>query len=117
MIFEHTLVYKQIEYKENAKISSINANGKDKWFLTHENIIVEFHFIVKKNGNYFIRGSALKNTRNFFTKPFESKRLSIFLSDGELRAHEFFEFKTIKAKMFCLPYKNEWVFIPLLHTL
>lgn len=117
IVLEHNLAYRQVEFKENSIISSMNANGRDKWFLTHENAIVEFHFIVKANENYMIRGSALKNTQNYFKKPFDSKHLNIFLSDGELHDFEYFKLGAIKAKMYYLPYDKMWVFVPLLHTL
>lgn len=115
--FENNLAFKEIEFKQGAMISSKNKDGKDKWFLTHDNIIVEFHFIVKENGNYKIRGSPLKNTQNFFQNPFDSKHLNIYMSDGELSEFSHFELTAIKAKMFCVPYENMWVFLPLLHTL
>lgn len=117
IISEDILAFKQVEYKPNAMISSRTTNGKDKWFLTHDNVIIEFHFIAKKNENYIVRGSALQNKRNFFETPFDSKNLNIFLSDGKLNEFQYFELSAIKAKMFCLPYEKEWVFVPLLHTL
>lgn len=117
VVFEHSLAYQQVEFKQNAVLSSFKGNAKDKWFITHRNEIVEFHFIVKRNGNYDIHGSALKNTQNFFENPFDSRRLNIFLSDGELNNYKYFKLNEIKAKMFCMPYGNMWVFVPLLHTL
>lgn len=116
---EHNLAFKQVKYKPNSIISSHTANGKDKWFLTHDNAIVKFQFVVKRNDKFIICGSTVKNTQNFFQKPFDSKNLNIFLSDGEVNAAEshYFELTTIKAKMFCLPYEKQWVFVPLLHSL
>lgn len=116
-VIGHYMAYKQVEFKQNVTISTHSANGKDKWFLTHDNIIVAFHFVLKHNENYIIRGSALKNIESFFQKPFDSNHLNIFMSDGELNDARNFELNSIKAKMFCLPYENKWVFIPLLHTL
>lgn len=113
VVHEHDLAYKQIEFKQNAILSSVNANGKDKWFLTHDNIIVEFHFV----NNNIINGSPLKNTENFFNKPFDSKHLNIFLSDGELDAPKYFKLIEIKAKMFSMSYENKFLFVPLIHTL
>lgn len=116
-VFENDLAFKQIEFKQNALISSEKANGKDKWFLTHGNIIVEFHFVVKKQGKYVICGRPLRDTQNFFKNPFDSKHLNIYSSDGELLDFQYFELSAIKAKMFCVPYENNWVYVPLLHTL
>lgn len=112
------MAYRHVEYKQNATLSSKNANGKDKWFLTHDNIIVAFHFISKEHGSYILHGSALENTENFFSKaPLDSKYLNIFLSNGELQDPSDFQLNSIKAKMFCVPYENNYVFLPLLHTL
>lgn len=115
--FDDDAAFKQVQFKKNAMLSSRNSNGKDKWFLTQDNKIVEFHFIIKKRSSFIIRGSALKNTQHFFEKPFNSKHLNIFQSDGKLNDFQYYALNEIKAKMFCLPYKNMWVFVPLLHTL
>lgn len=114
VILEHEVAYRQVEFKENSVLSSLEKN---KWFLTHANDIVEFHFIIKKNNDYIIRGSPLKTTKSFFEQPFDSKRLNIFLCDKELQNFKYFKLSDIKAKMFCMPYENMWVFVPLLHTL
>lgn len=116
-LFEHIFAFKQVQFMQSAMISNKIENGKDKWFLTHDNLIVAFHFIVKKQENYIIRGSPLKNIENFFETPFYSKHLHIFMSDGELHDSQNFQLNAIKAKMFCMPYENKWVFVPLLHTL
>lgn len=64
-----------------------------------------------------IRGSSLRNIKNFFEEiPFDSGFSNIFMSDGEKCEPQLFELNSIKAKMFCLPYQSEWVFVPLLHT-
>lgn len=116
-VYDNDVAFKQIDFKQNAMLSSRNPNGKDKWFLTHDNVVVEFHFVVKKGKKYVMRGSAVKNLQFFFEKPFDSKHLNIFLSDGELHDFKYFQLNTIKAKMFCLPFENKWIFVPLLHTL
>lgn len=119
MLPDGTLVFKCIEYKENAILSSSKEKEKDKWFLTFTNDIIEFEYnakdIHKKN---MIRGSALKNIKNFFEEiPFNSEFLNIFMSDREKCEPQYYELNSIKAKMYCLPYNSQWVFIPLLHTL
>lgn len=118
----HSLAYKQVEFKQNAILSNNDKCGKDKWFMTCANVIVEFHFIFKKDEKYIIRGAVLKEKQNFFEKPFDSKHLNIYMSDSELNDRcsnidvQYFELNDIKAKMFCIPYEKKWVFVPLLHT-
>lgn len=113
-VFDDNIAFKEVKFKENSILSAKNA---DKWFLTKDNEIVEFHFILKKREKYVIRGSALKNIQNFYEKPFTSKHLNIFSSDGQLKDFQYYDINAIKAKMFCLPYRDMWVFVPLLHTL
>lgn len=100
---ENHLAYRLMKYKPGVTLSSAHRNKKDNWFLTSNNRIVEFHFITEDRGRLKIRGSALKKMYNFFQQPFDSKRLNIFLSDGEKHNAEYFDINTIKAKMFCLP--------------
>lgn len=114
---ENILGFRRIKYKPDAMLCSANKNIKDKWFLTRDNKIVEFDFVTEMQGKFVIRGSALKNMENFFQKPFDSKHLNIFLCDAEKSDFEYVELNAIKAKMYCLPFENKFVFIPLLHTL
>lgn len=109
------LVYKSLKYKAGGTLTS---TAKNKWFLTTSNNIVEFEYVITDvNRKTLIRGSPLKNSKNFFVKPFDSKHLNIFLSDGDKNEPQYFELNNIKAKMFCIPYENKFVFTPLLHTL
>lgn len=113
------LAFRLVNYKPNAMLSSVDDVEKNKWFLTFDNAIVEFHFITKDvtQKKHLIWRWPLKNTENFFDKPIRSSYVNVFLSDRERREPRFFHMNSIKAKMFCLPYENKWVFIPLLHTL
>lgn len=70
-------------------------------FLTHDNVIAEFH-VVKNN---IIQGSPLKHTENLFHKPFDSEYLNTFLSDGELEAPKIDLYQQSTAKMFCMTYE------------
>lgn len=112
---ENIAAFREIKYKSKATLSS--RSGKDKWFLTNKNQIVELEYITKVQNKYMIRGCVLKNVEDFFKLPFDSRHLNIFMCDNEKFASQFFEIDVIKAKMFAIPYKNKNVFIPLLHTL
>lgn len=112
----HILAFQYVQFKPNTVLSCANNSEKNKWFLTVGNNIVEFHFITNTEEKYIIYGSPLKNIRNFFEKPFDSKYINVFLSDREKCEPRYFELNDTKAKMFCMPYENNYVFIPLLHT-
>lgn len=111
-----TLIFQRIEFKPNVILSSLNDNEKDRWFLTNENYIVRFDSVIKSENRYMIRGNSLKNTNDFFSKPFLSRYINIFLSDGEENELKLYELNDIKAKLFCVRYHEQFVFIPLLHS-
>lgn len=111
------LLFQRIEYKRNVILSSANGNQKDRWFLSNQNYIVQFDHVLTTENGYMIRGSSLKNKEDFFKEPFLSRYINIFISDGEKNDSMLFALNDIKAKLFCVQYKQKFVFIPLLHSL
>lgn len=107
-------LFKQIEYKANALLID---NFKDQWVLLHDNTIVKYEFAFKRDEGYFICGQPLKRTSNFFTHPFNSSYLDIFVSDGECSDSKCFNIKNVKGKLFCIISENKLVYLPLLHTI
>lgn len=69
------------------------------------------------NNSHFITGAAIKTKNNFFSLPYASSKSDIFVSNGEKGVEKMYHFKDIKAKMMCLSYKEDFVFIPMLHSL
>lgn len=112
-----TSLFQHIEYKPNVILSSANENRKDRWFLTNENIIVQFDFVIKTDEGYKIRGCSLKNNEDFFEKPFRSRYINVFASDGEKNQSTLYDLSNIKAKLFCIPSNEKFVFIALSHSL
>lgn len=108
------MAFHQIEFKPRTVLCD---NVKNKWFLLNTNAIAQFEFAFKTGTEYFIRGKQLKQTDNFFHRPFDSKYLNIFISTCECSESKNFNVKDVKAKMFSIPYGNKLVFIPLIHTL
>lgn len=115
--FDHRgeLAYNQILFRQNSLLSSRNFG--DKWFLTNDCKVVEFHFAVKRNEQYLLYGSCLKELNNFFTQPFSSKKIFVFSGKNEKSASNFYRIEDVKAKMICLRNEEEFVFLALLHTL
>lgn len=93
------VVFKQIEYKANFHLI---GNFKDQWVLLIDNTIVKYEYAFKYEREYFIRGQALIRKINFFTHPFDSSYLDIFVSDGECSGSKSINIKNIKAKLFCI---------------
>lgn len=109
--------FRRVQFNSDVIFSSVDGNRKDEWMLTHENNIVAFSSVVKLERGYFIRGRCLKQIEDFFKSPFNSSFLNIFMSDGVKNDPAYFSLASIKAKLFCMPYKDNFVFVPLLHTL
>lgn len=112
---DNEIRFGQIEYEINI---ALRNNVKDKWVLLDNNDILCFEFAIKKDNEYFIHGKKLNVTEIFFTKPFNSKYLNICSSCGNRSTlvHSV-PIKMIKAKLFCIPCGEKFVFIPLIHTL
>lgn len=108
-------IFQQISLSSNSFLSSRKFG--DKWFLTNNNEIFEFHFATKVNEKYFLNGSRIKKTSNFFSEPFSSSYLNIFSGKNEKFPPCHVEIERVKAKMLCLHHNDELVFIPLLHTM
>lgn len=109
------LAYQHISLSTNSFLNSRKFG--DKWFLANDNQVFEFHFATKVNGKYFLNGSRIKNTINFFSKPFSSNIISIFSAKNDKFPARYIEIERVNAKMLCLPHGDEFVFIPVLHTL
>lgn len=71
--------------------------------------------VVFDNKNYIL-GNSLATIRDFFTHPMNSSSLGIYVSNANLNTTALYSLENIEAKMVCLSYKTEYVFIPLLHT-
>lgn len=101
---------------------TINREG-DKWFLTKQNEIVEMEYSVFLNNRYYIHGSVIQEKRDFFDKPFSSRYINIYKSNGRQNCSKYFPTSEIKAKLIRLQYKEKetnldmFVFTPILHTL
>lgn len=109
------LAYQQISLGINSFLSCRKFG--DKWFLTEDNKIVEFHFAAKLHGKFFLNGSRIKNPKDFFTQPFSSKKINVYEAKFEKFPAHYYPLENLKAKMICLNYQNQLIFIPLLHTL
>lgn len=108
--------YSKIQITPDIMLS--NRKFGDRWFLTHLNEIVVMNYALKIGDHFKICGSRIKEKRNFFTYPLHSGALCIYMSDGRTEDHTtFFDINSIKAKMLCISNENDFLHIPLLHTL
>lgn len=93
----------------------MNSSDKNKWFLTSDEEIWEFHSAFENENGMGIRGRQILKISDFFVTPIESSLLSIFKSDGKLSKPKNIKAIKIIKKMFCIKREdNEYVFIPLI---
>lgn len=116
---ENSVAYDKIELKPDIMLS--NRRIGDCWFLAKTNDakfhIVKMIFATKDRDSYKIWGSQLKELKNYFNYPLKSYKLNIYVSDGETESATFWDIKLIVAKLICLPSGQDFVYIPILHTL
>lgn len=113
---ESTIVYNKIQITPDVSLS--NRQVGNSWFLTKDKDIVKMKYSKTSNGKYIIVGEYINNKTNFFDYPLTSSKLNIFISDGVTNS-EFrnYDLESVMAKMVCLPYNDQFVFIPLLHSM
>lgn len=115
MLFE-AVTYKTIKITHGFILTSKKSN--DSWFLTKNNQIVKMQYAKFENDKYLLMGMNIRNKTHLFDKPIDSTRLKIFTSDGILddELHTY-GINDIASKMICLPFEDNFAFIPILHTM
>lgn len=110
------LAHEQILFGSNIFLSSRKFG--DKWVLTNDGQVIEFHFALKRDDEYLFNGSCMENLGNFFKNPIQSKKIYVFSGKNEKSAPKFYKIENVMAKMICLHIDDdEFIFMPLLHTL
>lgn len=107
--------FKFIKIESNVYFSI--KNPADRWFLSKTGDIVKMNCASKIDNAYFISGAPLEHKTDFFKHPYSSSKTDIYLSNGQTCESKLYTISEIKAKMICMSYKDEFVFIPLLHTI
>lgn len=108
-------VFKFIRITPNVFLSCKKIG--DRWFLTKNGDIVEMKYAVNAKNTFYICGAPIEQKTDFFSNPFSSQKVDKYLSNGEKNAERLYHFKDIKAKLMCLSYKEQYVFIPLEHSM
>lgn len=106
---------KVIHVKEDFFLSDSDKNA---WFLTNENHIVRFDQ-VSESPDLKINGKVLTSKTDFFTYPIVSSFLYIYLGSKRnlCSVNSTFSCCDIKCKLVAIEYRDNYVFIPLIHTL
>ena len=109
----HKVFYK-VEIEDGL---TLTTDVKNKWFLSKTNDIVAMINATYSDQKLCIYGVSVLSKADFFQKPINSSRLDIYISSGELNSPKLYDFSDIKCKLVSLKYRNEFVFIPLIHTI
>lgn len=112
------LVYKEVQIDQHFLLST--RKTANSWFLTFSGDIVFMKYAIMEEENVKICGTPINGKNDFFKRPISSKLLDIYESNGvTLNFYDiaFYELKSIKAKLICLPFNIKYVFIPLIHTI
>lgn len=109
-------VFEKVQICPDVRLNSKKFG--DSWFFTKTNQIVKMISAKMDNNRIQIVGSVVKEYHDAFTLPIHSSRLNIFASNAETDdSISTFDLDSIISKIMCLPYKNEYIFIPILHTM
>lgn len=108
-------IFKFIKITPNVFLSSKKIG--DRWFITKSGDIVAMEYATIKNHEYVIFGKAIADKSDFFTKPYASHKTDIYISNGICIQAKMYNINDIKAKMMCISYNDQTVFIPILHSI
>lgn len=89
----------------------------DKWFQLNDGRLLEFCYATNNRGEINIFGYEINDLNDFFSEPFSSSNIYIYISNGSRGKQIRCKYEEIRCKQFCLLYENQYVFQPLLHTL
>lgn len=107
--------YKFIQISQNVYLSTKKSG--DSFFLTRDKKIVGMKYAFKFNGEYFVCGELYSDKSSFFSDPFDSKYIDIYVSNGERTEFLYININRIECKLQRLCYKDSFVFMPILHSL
>lgn len=89
---------------------------KNDCFMLHNGKIIIVENIVSQDNSTLLIGKEMKKCGSFYSLPLDSSIINIYIITTENSKLEAFDFKTVRYKMWKLPYKNHFVVFPLLHA-
>lgn len=96
----------------------LSVDTHNKWFLSNDNKIVALQNAQLINNKAVIYGRSVNNLENVFEIPIKSSHLHIYKSENLiLEPVKRYLLTNVKCKIVTTKYKNQIVFIPLLHSL
>lgn len=112
---ENARIFKKVQITSDVVLKSKET---DSWFITKTDQIVRMINANTEKNKIEIVGSVIEEKCSAFTMPFDSVKLKIFKSNGKMNDKpSTFDLESIVSKIMCLPYKDDYIFIPILHTM
>lgn len=109
-------MFRFIQITKNVFISTRKIG--DSWFITRDNKIIQMKYAFVRDSSFFICGNEILNKMNFFDEPFPSHLVDIYLCDPKKNENDSeHELNSIKSKVICIPNENQYVIIPVLHSI
>lgn len=93
------------------------VNERDSCFKTNTGEIVVLRNIIRRQDNTIFVGNIFSNISDFYTYPLRSSELDIVKVSELIEERLIFTLNKIIAKCWLIPIRDEYVCIPLLHTL
>lgn len=118
---EHRDINENIHGEQFRKISVndviFEVNERDSCFKTNTGQIVILKNIVRREDNIIFVGNIFSNINDFYTYPLRSSELGIVKVSELIEERMLFTLNDIIAKCWLIPVRDEYVCIPLLHTI
>lgn len=101
----------------NYILCTYSSSVSDSYCFTNEYVIQVENIVTNTNSEKItVIGKYFKHMSSFYQSPFESKLLNIYLVSDLSEEYKSCLLTDIKGKCFLMPYKTEFVSIPLYHT-
>lgn len=113
------------ESKTNSTNSSSRLFGEfvldyekeaDSYCLISPNIPIQISGFGKNGSIEFVLGYRCLNVLSFYKTPIDSSILGIFCYENISELPELFDVSKVEKKFFRIRYKNQYILIPLLHS-
>ena len=80
-------------------------------------IVRVINIVHTRSGKYLIVGKVQTKIGNLYETPFKSEILGVNVISGELSQIQYWIVEKISAKLFRMPYNDNFVVFPILHTI
>lgn len=108
--------YKKFQFSNKFTLS-INLYSKADCYCFTDNDYIQVENIVVDNQNIFIVGKYFISKSSFYTYPCDSRNLNICALSKLSSKTRMWSVSQIKGKCMLLPYRDNWVAVPLFHSI